>query len=84
MQYIKDIIESTDHKMDDVVRTCIYLKNLSDLDAVDEVYKKFFPSYLPARRVVGVGALPKDALIQIDVVLGNEEGTPPVLKGVKW
>ncbi len=80
LQYIKDIIESTDHVMNDVVRTCVYLKNLSDLDAVDEVYKKFFPDYLPARRVVGVGALPKDALIQIDAVLGNEEGTPPFAK----
>ena len=80
LQYIKDIIESTDHVMNDVVRTCVYLKNLSDLDAVDEVYTKFFPDYLPARRVVGVGALPKDALIQIDAVLGNEEGTPPFAK----
>ena len=80
LQYIKDIIESTDHVMNDVVRTCVYLKNIADLDAVDEVYKKFFPTYLPARRVVGVGALPKDALIQIDAVLGNEEGTPPFAK----
>lgn len=80
LQYIKDIIESTDHVMNDVVRTCVYLKDLADLEAVDEVYKKFFPTYLPARRVVGVGALPKGALIQIDAVLGNEEGTPPFAK----
>ena len=84
LKHIKTIIESTDHVMDDVVRTCIYLKNISDIDAVNEVYKKFFPGYVPARRVVGVGALPKDALIQIDVVLANEEGTPPLLKGVRW
>ena len=80
LQYIKDIIESTDHVMNDVVRTCVYLKDLADLEAVDEVYKKFFPTYLPARRVVGLGALPKGALIQIDAVLGNEEGTPPFAK----
>ena len=84
LNHIKAIVESTDHVMDDVVRVCIYVKNIADMEAVDEVYKKFFPSYLPARRVVGVSALPKDALIQMDVVLANEEGTPPLLKGVRW
>ena len=84
LNHIKAIVECTDHKMDDVVRICIYAKNLSDMEAVDEVYKKFFPSYLPARRVVGVSELPKGALIQMDAVVANEEGTPPLLKGVKW
>ena len=84
LSHIKAIVESTDHRMDDVVRVCIYVKNIADMEAVDEVYKKFFPSYVPARRVVGVGALPKDALIQMDAVVANEEGTPPVLKGVRW
>ncbi len=84
LKHLKEIVECTDHKMDDVVRVCVYLKNIADIDAVDEVYKKFFPKYVPARRVVGVGALPKDALIQIDAVVANEEGTPPLLKGVRW
>ena len=84
LTHIKNIVECTDHKMDDVVRICVYVKSLSDMDAVNEVYKKFFPSYLPARRVVGVGDLPKGALIQMDAVVANEEGTPPLLKAVKW
>ena len=84
LKHIKAIVESTDHRMDDVVRVCVYVKNIADMEAVDEVYKKFFPSYVPARRVVGVGALPKDALIQMDAVVANEEGTPPLLKGVRW
>ena len=70
--------------MNDIVRVCIYVKNIADMEAVDEVYKKFFPSYVPARRVVGVSALPKNALIQMDAVVANEEGTPPLLKGVRW
>ncbi len=41
------------------------------------VYTTFFPSGVPARRTVGVSALPKDALVQIDVVVSNAEGTPP-------
>ena len=79
LKHIKAIIESVDHVMEDVVKINIFLKNIADLDAVDEVYKTFFPGGVPARRVVGVSALPKDALIQIDAILGNEEGTPPIV-----
>jgi len=45
---------------------------------VDEVYADFFPAGTPARRTVGVGALPKNALIQIDAVVSNAEGTAPI------
>ncbi|WP_062321349.1 RidA family protein [Halolactibacillus sp. JCM 19043] len=77
LKNIKAIIESIDHAMDDVVKVNIFLKNITDIDAVDEVYTTFFPDGVPARRTVGVSALPKDALIQIDAVVSNAEGTPP-------
>jgi reactive intermediate/imine deaminase len=77
LKNIKAIIESVDHAMDDVVKVNIFLKNVADIGAVDEAYKTFFPGGIPARRVVGVSALPKNALVQIDVVAGNAEGTPP-------
>lgn len=73
----KAILESINHVMDDVVKVNIFLKNIEDIEAVDNVYTKFFPSGIPARRTVGVSALLKDALIQIDVVAANAEGTPP-------
>jgi enamine deaminase RidA (YjgF/YER057c/UK114 family) len=63
--------------MDDVVKVNIFLKNIADMDAVDEAYKTFFPGGVPARRTVGVSALPKNALVQIDAVVSNAEGTPP-------
>lgn len=74
---IKIIVESIGHKMDDVVKVNIALKNIADIAAVDEVYKSYFPSGIPARRTIGVAAFPKDALIQIDAVVSNAEGTPP-------
>ena len=77
LKNIKAILESIDHVTDDVVKVNIFLKNIADIDAVDEVYTTFFPGGVPARRTVGVSALPKDALIQIDVVVANAEGTPP-------
>ncbi|MGJ7911708.1 RidA family protein [Neobacillus sp. LXY-1] len=76
LKNIKAIVESIDHVMDDVVKVNIFLKNIADIDAVDEVYTTFFPGGVPARRTVGVSALPQDALIQIDVVVANAEGTP--------
>ena len=79
LKNIKEIIESVDHVMEDIVKVNIFLKNIADIEAVDEVYKTFFPDGVPARRVVGVSALPKDALIQIDAIAGNAEGTPPIV-----
>ncbi len=77
LKNIKAIVESIDHSMDDVVKINIALKNIADIDAVDEAYTTFFPGGVPARRIIGVSALPNDALVQIDAVVSNAEGTPP-------
>ncbi len=77
LKNIKAIIESVDHVLADVVKVNIFIKNIADIKAVDEVYSTFFPNGAPARRTVGVSALPHDALIQIDVVLSNAESTSP-------
>ena len=76
---IKAILESIDHLMGDVVKTTIFLKNISDIKAVNEVFAKFFPGYVPARTIVNVSALPMDALVQIDTVISHGDGTPPQL-----
>ena len=76
---IKAILEGIDHVMDDVVKTTIFLKNLSDVEAVNQVCGKFFSSYVPARTIVNVSALPMDALVQIDTVVSHGDGTPPQL-----
>ena len=77
LKNIKAIVESIDHAMEDVVKVNVYLKNIADMDALDEAYKTYFPGGVPARRVVGVSVIPKDALVQIDVTVSNAEGTPP-------
>lgn len=76
---IKAILESIDHVMDDLVKTTIFIKNISDIDAVNEVCAKFFTTYVPARSIVNVTALPMDALVQIDSVVSHGDGTPPQL-----
>ncbi|UUM32007.1 RidA family protein [Vibrio japonicus] len=80
MNHIKTIVESVGHVMDDVVKVNIQLKDMSDLDAVNDVYTAFFNGELPARTVVGVSDIEKGALVQIDAVVSNGEGTPPQIK----
>ncbi|MDM5139476.1 RidA family protein [Aeromonas bestiarum] len=77
LSHIKAIVESIDHVMDDIVKVNIQVKNIADLDAVNAIYTKYFPSYLPARTVIGVSELPAGALVQMDAVLSNAESTPP-------
>ena len=77
LQNIKAIVESVGHVMEDVVKVNVFLKNIADIDAVDEAYTAFFPGGVPARRTVGVSALLEGALVQIEAVVANAEGTPP-------
>lgn len=74
---IKAIVESVNHVMDDIVKINIQLKNIADIDAVSEVYTTFFNDDLPALTTIGVSAIPMDALVQIDAIVSNGEGTPP-------
>ena len=74
---IKAIVESIDHVMTDIVRITVFVKNIKDVDAVDEVYKTFFQGYFPTRTTVAVAALPMDALVQIEALLSHGEGTIP-------
>lgn len=72
---IKAILDGIGHFMADVVKVNIYLKNIADTEVVNKVCAEHFPNGSLACRVVGVSALPMDALIQIDVVVSNAEGT---------
>lgn len=74
---IKSVVESIKHVMSDVVRITIFVTNIKDADAVSVIYKSFFPTYVPALTVVAVDALPMGALVQIEVLLSNGEGTIP-------
>ncbi|MES1964782.1 Rid family hydrolase [Psychrobacter sp. AH5] len=77
LENIKAIVESVDHVMDDVVKINIQLKNIEDIDKVNAVYTPFFNADLPARTVVGVSDIAMDAVIQIEAIVSNAEGTVP-------
>lgn len=77
LTHIQSIVESIGHDMDDLVKVNIQLTNIDDLHLVDEVYTTFFNGKLPARTVIGVEKILSGALVQIDAVVSNAEGTPP-------
>ncbi|MEZ8699641.1 RidA family protein [Vibrio lentus] len=76
---IKEVIESAGHVMDDIVKLNIQLRDMADLDVLNDVCTHYFDGPLPARTVIGVSDIPMGALVQIDAIASNCEGTPPSL-----
>jgi 2-iminobutanoate/2-iminopropanoate deaminase len=58
---------------DNVVKTTIFLTNLGDFQAVNEIYGSYFKENPPARSTVQVAALPKGANVEIEVIAASEE-----------
>jgi 2-iminobutanoate/2-iminopropanoate deaminase len=68
MENAQAILEAAGCGMPNVVRTTIYLKNMGDFAAVNEVYAGYFPSDPPARATVEVSRLPKDVTLEMDFI----------------
>jgi 2-iminobutanoate/2-iminopropanoate deaminase len=68
MENVKGILEAAGSNLHHVVKTTVYLKDLNDFAAMNEVYARYFTVAPPARSTVEVSRLPKDALLEIDVI----------------
>ncbi len=65
---IKTILEKTGLDMSNIVKTTVFLKNIADFPAVNEIYADFFPQEPPARSTIEASVLPKGALIEIEAI----------------
>lgn len=65
---LKAVLAAADASFDDVVRVGIYLTDLANFAAVNEVMKQYFREPYPARSTIGVAALPLGADVEIDLV----------------
>ncbi|AIQ10971.1 RidA family protein [Paenibacillus durus] len=65
---VQAILEEAGTSLDLVVKTTVFLKDMNDFAAVNEVYSSFFKEPYPARSAVEVARLPKDGLVEIEVV----------------
>jgi len=65
---VKAILEEAGCKMDHIVKTTVLLDDIANFGAMNEVYNTFFQEPYPARAAFAVKALPKNALVEIEVV----------------
>lgn len=65
---VKAILEEAGLALSNVVKTTVYLADMDDFAAMNEVYSQFFAQPFPARSAIAVKALPKGALVEVEVV----------------
>jgi 2-iminobutanoate/2-iminopropanoate deaminase len=68
LQNIATILKESGSSLDKVVRCGVFLKNMSDFEAMNEAYGKIFGPHPPARTTVEAARLPKDSLVEIDAI----------------
>ena len=68
LENVKAILEEAGSSMDKVVKCNVYLADINDFAAVNEVYKEFFTDHKPARSAVQVGALPLGGVVEIEAI----------------
>jgi 2-iminobutanoate/2-iminopropanoate deaminase len=68
LRNLSEILEAAGSGLGKVVRATVFLKNMNDFAAMNAVYGKYFSSAPPARATVEVARLPKDMLVEIDVI----------------
>ena len=65
---LKNVLEEGGFKMSDAVKVTVYLQDLANFAALNEVYAKFFSEPYPARVAFQVAALPKNAMVEVDII----------------
>ena len=68
LRNLSAILEAAGSGLSKVVRSAVFLKNMNDFAAMNGVYGKYFSTAPPARSTVEVARLPKDVLVEIDVI----------------
>ncbi|MBR8700457.1 2-iminobutanoate/2-iminopropanoate deaminase [Fusobacterium sp. DD29] len=68
LENVKAIVEAAGYSMNDVVKACVFIKDMNDFGAVNEVYNEYLGNVKPARACVEVARLPKDVKVEIEVI----------------
>ncbi len=68
LRNLEAVLKSSGSGLEKVLRCTVFLKNMSDFAAMNEVYGRYFSQAPPARSTVEVARLPKDVLVEIDVI----------------
>lgn len=68
LQNLSNLLKAAGSGMDQVVKTTVFIKEMNDFAAINEVYKTFFTTDFPARSCVEVARLPKDVMLEIEAI----------------
>jgi 2-iminobutanoate/2-iminopropanoate deaminase len=68
LQNLKAVLEAAGSSLDKVVKTTVFLKDMNNFAAMNEVYAEYFSYSLPARATIEVARLPKDVAVEIEAV----------------
>lgn len=68
IENIRAILEEAGSGLDRVIKADVYLADLKDFGSMNKIYERYFSKNRPARVTVGVGALPKNARVEISVI----------------
>jgi 2-iminobutanoate/2-iminopropanoate deaminase len=71
LENIKGILEAAGSNLHHVVKTTVFLKDMNEFPAMNEVYARYFTAAPPARSTVQAVRLPKDALVEIEVIAAS-------------
>lgn len=65
---LSNLLEAAGTSMDNVIKTTVFIKEMDDFGAINEVYATFFKGDYPARSCVEVARLPKDVMLEIEAI----------------
>lgn len=65
---IKNLLEAANSSMDNVIKTTVFIKDMNDFSKINEIYAQYFTEPYPARSCVEVARLPKDVLLETEVI----------------
>jgi len=68
LENLKALLEAAGSSLERAVKTTVYLKDMNDFPAMNEVYKRYFQDDPPARSTIEAARLPRDARIEMDLI----------------
>ncbi len=68
LENVKAILEEAGSSIDKVIKVVVYLADINDFAAMNEVYAEYFSDHKPARSAFEVAALPKDGIVEIEAI----------------
>ena len=68
LENLKALLESAGSSLEKVIKTTVFIKDMNDFPKINEIYGQYFTANQPARSCVEVARLPKDVLVEIEVI----------------